>query len=85
MECVCVCVPKKEDGTYFLVGAIFCRFHILSVWSSEAVTSTGSVGWKASARTESKWLRSVNLGFHVLRRSWLVDICCRGGMGGWRE
>lgn len=62
--------------SYFLAGAVFCRFHILSVWSSEAVTRTGSTGWKTRARIPSKWLRSVNLGFHVfLMASLLLPIC----------
>ena len=55
------------------MGAVFCRFHSLRVWSSETVTRTGSTGWKARFRTESKWPRRVNLAFQVfLRVSWLL-------------
>lgn len=61
--------------SHFLAGAVFCRFHILSVWSSEAVMRTGSTGWKLRARIPSKWLRRVNLGFHVfLMASLLLPI-----------
>lgn len=55
----------SERCTDFLAGAVLCRFHSLRVWSSEAVTSSGSTGWKARLRTESKWLRRVNLGFQL--------------------
>lgn len=41
-------------STCFLAGTVFWRFHSLRVWSSETVTSTGSTGWKARARTPSK-------------------------------
>jgi len=58
--------------TYFLAGTVFCKFQSFRVWSSEAVTSTGSTGWKANARTPSKWLRSVYLGFHVFRKASLL-------------
>lgn len=78
--------PARGWDTHFLAGAVFCRFHIFSVWSSEAVTSTGSTGWKVSARMPSKWLRSVNLGFHVFliasllfpiwRRSFQITFHC---------
>ena len=69
---------REWGDSYFLAGAVFCRFHILSVWSSEAVTRTGSTGWKTRARIPSKWLRRVNLGFHVfLMASLLLPI--------WRE
>lgn len=50
---------------YFLAGTVLVRFHSLRVWSSDTVTRHGSTGWKASARTPSKWLRSVYLGFQV--------------------
>lgn len=69
-----------RSGSHFLAGAVFWRFHSLRVWSSEAVTRTGSTGWKARLRTESKWLRRVNLGFQVfLRASLLLVIWERGG------
>lgn len=69
---------RKDKDTHFLAGAVFCRFHIFSVWSSEAVTRTGSTGWNVRARMPSKWLRRVNLGFHVfLIASLLLPI--------WRE
>lgn len=62
--------------SYFLAGAVFCRFHILSVWSSEAVMRTGSTGWNVKARIPSKWLLNVNFGFHVfLMASVLLPIC----------
>lgn len=54
---------------------VFWRFHSLRVQSSLAVTKTGSTGWKASARTPSKWLRRVYLAFHVFRNdSLFTDI-----------
>lgn len=60
--------------TYFLAGTVLVRFHSLSVWSSDTVTRHGSTGWKASARTPSKWLRSVYLGFQVfLNEDSLLD------------
>ena len=59
---------------HFLAGAVFWRFHSLMVWSSEAVTRTGSTGWKARLRTESKWLRRVNLGFQVFLRASLLLV-----------
>lgn len=77
---------KCEAGgqSYFLAGAVFCRFHIFSVWSSEAVMRTGSTGWNVRARMPSKWLLRVNLGFHVfLMASVLLPIC--GGRRGWGE
>lgn len=65
--------PLTTRGhAYFLTGVVFCRFHILSVWSSEAVMRTGSVGWNARPRMASKWLRRENFGFHVLRRASLL-------------
>ena len=44
------------------------RLQSFRVWSSDTVTRQGSTGWKASARTPSKWLRSVYLGLHVFRK-----------------
>ena len=43
--------------TYFFAGTVFCRFHSFNMWSSEAVISTGSTGWKTRARMPSKWLQ----------------------------
>lgn len=47
--------------THFLAGTVFCKFHNFSVWSSDAVMRTGSTGWKAKARTPSKWLKKKNI------------------------
>lgn len=58
--------------SHFLAGTVFCRFHSLTVWSSEAVTRTGSTGWKARLRTESKWLLRVYFGFQVFLRASLL-------------
>ena len=64
-----------EIMAYFLAGMVFWRFHSLRVQSSLAVTKTGSTGWKARARTPSKWLRKVYLAFHVFRNdSLFTDI-----------
>lgn len=63
---------KAKVKTYFLAGTVFWRFHSLRVWSSETVTNTGSTGWKARARTPSKWLRRVYLGFHVFLNASLL-------------
>lgn len=47
---------KPSPEAYFLACCGFCIFHSFSVQSSDAVTSNSSVGWKASDRTQSKWL-----------------------------
>lgn len=60
-------------STCFLAGTVFWRFHSLRVWSSETVTNTGSTGWKARARTPSKWLRRVYFGFHVFLNASLLS------------
>jgi len=66
---------------YFLAATVLVRFHSLRVWSSDTVTRQGSTGWNASARTPSKWLRSVYLGFHVfLNEDSLLDDSCGDNM-----
>ena len=43
--------------SYFFAGTVFCKFHSFSMWSSDAVISTGSTGWNTRARMPSKWLQ----------------------------
>lgn len=64
-----------REGTYFLAGTVLVRFHSLRVWSSETVSRHGSTGWKASARTPSKWLLSVYLGFQVFLKDESLQDC----------
>lgn len=63
---------EQNKKSYFFAGAVFCKFHIFSVWSSEAVINTGSTGWKASPLIPSKWLLNVNLGFQVFLNASLL-------------
>ena len=48
--CVCVCNFCSD----LLDWLAFCKFQTFMVQSSEPVTSTGSVGWKATDVTASK-------------------------------
>lgn len=71
----------REELAYFLAGTVLVRFHSFRVWSSDTLTRQGSTGWNAKARTPSKWLRNVYLGFHVFLKedSLLEESWGRGG------
>lgn len=68
----CFLKQSKKKKSYFFAGAVFCKFHIFNVWSSEAVIKTGSTGWKARPLIPSKWLLNVNLGFQVFLNASLL-------------